>query len=182
MGKIESRRRKGCQQMRWLDGTTGSMDMSLSKFQWMVMDREVWCVAVHGFAKRWTWLSNSTNNWKLRDGALFLCSTTWGSDGVIRSLVSLSKSLAFALFSAAHSQADSLLRLTRWLQKLQKSHLLGFTSTRDHCSQPFDIRSASLRKLNFQCFGKEEDPWISDTPQDYSTLAPSYLKTHDLRQ
>ena len=99
---------------------------------------------------------------KLRDGPLFLCSTIWGSDGVIRPQVSLSRSLDFALFSVAHSQADSLLRLIRWLQKLHKLHL-GFTSARGHCSQPLDIRSASLIKLDFQSFGKEEDPWISDT-------------------
>lgn len=80
--------------------------------------------------------------------------------------VSLSRSLGFAVFSVAHSQADSVLRLTRWLQKLQKLHL-GFTSTRMWCSQSFDIRSASLRNLEFQYFGKEEDPWISDTPEDY---------------
>ena len=103
---------------------------------------------------------------KLRDGALFLCSTIWSSDGVIRPQVSLSRSLGFAVFSVAHSQADSVFRLTRWLKKLQKLHL-GFTSTRMWCSQLFDIRSASLRKLEFQYFGKEEDPWISDTPEDY---------------
>ena len=78
LGKIEGRRRRGWQSMRWLDGITDMMNVSLSELRELVMDREAWHAVIHGVAKSWTQLSDWTD--RLTDlGYLFLGSQEWKS-------------------------------------------------------------------------------------------------------